>query len=117
MTRSPQEVFADHLTALAKRDVPLILKDFASDAILISPQGALEGLAGVEAFYSQALGGLPDVEFTITSSVFGGDALLARWTATATAGNVNDGVDTFVFADGKITLQSSWFTIEPKEQS
>ena len=55
-----------------------------------------------------------DVEFTITSRVFGGDALLVRWTATASAGEVDDGVDTFVFADGKITLQSSWFTIEPK---
>jgi ketosteroid isomerase-like protein len=103
MTRPAEEVFADHLAALAKRDVAVILKDFADDAILISPQGALEGLAGVKAFYTQALGGMPDMEITITSSVFGGDALLARWTATASAGAVDDGVDTFVFADGKIT--------------
>jgi len=113
MSRSPQEVFSDHLAALAKRDVPLILKDYAEDARVITPQGALEGLAGVEAFYTQALAVLPDLEATITSKVFGGDALLARWTATATAGTVDDGVDTFVFTDGKISLQSSWFTIEP----
>ena len=53
------------------------------------------------------------MEFTITSKVFGEDALLARWTAAATAGTVDDGVDTFVFTDGKISLQSAWFTIEP----
>jgi len=113
MSRSPQEVFSDHLAALAKRDVPLILEDYAEDARLITPQGALEGLTGVEAFYTQALAGLPDLEVTITSKVFGEDALLARWTAAATAGTVDDGVDTFVFTDGKISLQSSWFTIEP----
>ena len=113
MTRTPQEVFSDHLASLDKRDIPLILQDFADDAVLISPNGALEGLAGVEAFYTQALGGLPDIDFTITSTVFGGQALLVRWTGKASAGNVNDGVDTFVFSDGKITLQSSWFTIEP----
>lgn len=113
MSRLPQEVFSDHLAALAKRDVPLILEDYAEDARIITPQGALEGLTGVEAFYTQALAGLPDLEVTITSKVFGEDALLARWTAAATAGTVDDGVDTFVFTDGKISLQSSWFTIEP----
>jgi len=71
MTRTPQEVFSAHLAALAKRDVSLILQDFADDAIVISSQGALEGLAGVEAFYTAALGGLPDIDITVTSSVFG----------------------------------------------
>ena len=67
MSRLPQEVFSDHLAALAKRDVPLILEDYAEDARIITPQGALEGLTGVEAFYTQALAGLPDLEVTITS--------------------------------------------------
>jgi ketosteroid isomerase-like protein len=113
MTRTPQEVISDHLASLAKHDVSLIVQDYADDAVLITPRGAVNGLAGVEAFYTQALGGLPDLDVTVTSSVFGGDALLARWTARASAGKVNDGVDTFVFSDGKIKLQSSWFTIEP----
>ena len=114
MTRSPQEVFADHLAALSKRDVSLIVQDFAADALLISPQGPLEGRAGVDAFYSQALGGMPDIDITITSSVYGGNALLARWAGTASAATISDGVDTFVFAEGKIKLQSTWFTIVPR---
>jgi hypothetical protein len=36
-----------------------------------------------------------------------------RWTGRASAGRVDDGVDTFVFAEGKIALQSTWFTIVP----
>jgi hypothetical protein len=113
MTRTPEEIFSDHFEALSKKDVPLILQDFARDATVISPQGPLQGLAGVEAFYTQALAGLPDIDFTIVSKVFGADALQVRWTGRASAGRVDDGVDTFVFAEGKIALQSTWFTIVP----
>src|SRR6478609_216120 len=74
---------------LAKRDVSFILQDFADDATLISPNGALEGLAGVQAFYTQALGGLPDIDFTVSSTVFGGDSLLVRSTGKASAGTTH----------------------------
>jgi hypothetical protein len=113
MTRTPEEIFSDHFEALSKKDVPLILQDFAQDATVISPQGPLQCLAGVEAFYTQALAGLPDIDFTIVSKVFGAAALQVRWTGRASAGRVDDGVDTFVFAEGKIALQSTWFTIVP----
>ncbi|HEY5978481.1 MAG TPA: nuclear transport factor 2 family protein [Microlunatus sp.] len=113
MTRSPEEVFADHLSALALRDVTAIGKDYADDALLLTSRGAVEGRHGVEQFFRQALEMLPDVEFQIGPTVFGGDALLVWWTATATAGHVDDGVDTLRFADGLIQLQASAFTIEP----
>jgi ketosteroid isomerase-like protein len=113
MTRSPQEVFADHLAALALRDVTAIGKDYAEDAVFLTSQGSMVGREGVEQFFRQALDMLPDVEFQIGPKVFGGDALLVWWTATATAGQVNDGVDTLRFCDGLIQLQASSFTIEP----
>ena len=113
MTRSPQEVFADHLAALALRDVTAIGKDYAEDAQLLTSQGAVRGREEVEQFFRQALEMLPDVEFQIESKVFGGDALLVWWTATATAGRVDDGVDTLRFSDGLIRLQASSFTIKP----
>ena len=113
MTRSPQEVFADHVSALASRDVTAIVEDYAEDALLLTSQGAVEGRQGVEQFFRQALEMLPDVEFQIGPTVFGGDALLVWWTATATAGRVDDGVDTLRFADGLIRLQASSFTIAP----
>jgi ketosteroid isomerase-like protein len=117
MTRSPQEVFADHLAALAVRDVTAIGKDYAEDALFLTAQGAITGRDGVEAFFRQALEMLPDVEFQVGPTVFGGDSLLVWWTATATAGHVDDGVDTLTFSDGSIRLQSSSFTIEPNDGS
>ena len=113
MTRSPQEVFADHLAALALRDVAAIGKDYAEDAWLLTSQGAVEGREGVEQFFRQAFEMLPDVEFQIGPKVFGGDALLVWWTATATVGYVDDGVDTLRFSDGLIRLQAGSFTIKP----
>jgi ketosteroid isomerase-like protein len=113
MSRSPQEVFADHLAALASRDVTAIGEDYADDAVFLTSQGAVEGREAIEQFFRQAIDMLPDVEFQIGTKVFGGDALLVWWTATATAGHVDDGVDTLRFSDGMIQLQASSFTIEP----
>ena len=113
MKRSPQEVFADHLAALALRDVTAIGRDYAEDAQLLTSQGAVQGREEVERFFRQALEMLPDVKFQIESKVFGGDALLVWWTATATAGRVDDGVDTLRFSDGLIRLHASSFTIKP----
>jgi len=113
MTRSPQEVFTAHKTALAQRDAVAIVQDFREDAVLLTAQGAMEGRSGVETFYTQALAALPQMEINYTSAVYAGDALLVQWTASSTAGRITDGVDTFIFADGAIRLQTSAFTIEP----
>ena len=113
MTRSPQEVFTAHTNALAELDIVAILQDYREDAVLLTSQGAMEGHSGVETFYTQALAALPHIEINYTSAVYAGDALLVQWTAFSTAGRITDGVDTFIFADGAIRLQTSTFTIEP----
>src|SRR3954451_8885602 len=98
MVRTPQEVFTDHLAAIARRDIGAISKDYAENASLLTSQGALEGRAGVEQFYAQVLESFPDLDLQVTSTVYAKDALLVRWTSTASAGHVDDGVDTFSFA-------------------
>ena len=81
---------------------------------LSSPrQGALYGRQGVETFYVQALASLPGLQLHATSVISGGNALLVNWTATSSAGSIADGVDTFVFADDSIELQTTSFTIQP----
>lgn len=89
-----------------------ILEDYAPDAVLLTPQGALDGHAGVEAFFRQASAALGDFELSVTWTVFGGDALLARWTASSPTGRIDDGIDSFVFVNGRIQVQTSSFTIQ-----
>ena len=63
---------------MTDRDVTAILQDYRKDAVLLTPQGAMEGRSGVETFYTQALAALPQLEMTVTSTVFAGDALLVQ---------------------------------------
>ncbi len=89
-----------------------ILADYAPDAVLLTSQGALEGHSGVEAFFRQASAALGTFELSVTGTVFGGDALLAHWTASSPTGRIDDGIDSFVFVDGRIQVQTSSFTIQ-----
>ena len=111
--RVPQDIFSHHIDAVSRGDMLAILEDYSRDAVLLTPQGALEGHSGVEAFFRQASAALGHFELRITWTVFGGDALLARWTAFSAVARINDGIDSFVFADGQIQVQTSSFTIEP----
>ena len=113
MTRTPQEIIADHGAALTTLDLSGILKDYRDDSVILTSQGALEGLAGVETFYTQALEMLPEVKFSVVSVTYGADAALMLWTAVSIAGEIKDGVDTFVFDHGAIRLQTISFTFEP----
>ena len=117
MTRSPQEILSDHLAAVEHGDIATIVEDYREDAVLLTSQGALEGRSGLEMFYTQALAMLPRPKFGVESAIYGGDALLVQWTLISPAGRVNDGVDTFVFADGAIRLQTSVFTVQPIESA
>jgi hypothetical protein len=113
MTRTPQDVFAAHESALFAGDIARILEDFSDDAVLVTADGALNGPSAIRDWYAGALGALPAVKWSWVSTVFARDALLLLWTASSPSGRINDGVDTFVFSDGKIRLQTVSFHVEP----
>jgi hypothetical protein len=79
----------------------------------MTADGAFEGRDAIGAFFSGALGALPEAKFSFGTAVFAGDALLLRWSASSPKGRIDDGVDTFVFADGKIRLQTASFSVSP----
>jgi len=56
---------------------------------------------------------LPGIQLTAASVVAGGAALLVNYTATSPAGSVSDGVDSFVFAEDAIKIQTASFTVVP----
>src|SRR5690349_8477354 len=113
MSRTPQEILTAHVTAVMDGDMPGILKNFSEDAVMITPFGVLEGHAGVEQFFSGVLTTMPEPVLTATSATFAADALLLLWTATSPAGTISDGVDTLIFGDDVIRLETTQFTIQP----
>jgi ketosteroid isomerase-like protein len=113
VTRTPQDCFSNHGEALNAGDLPRLLEDYTEDAVLMTHDGVFEGRDAIGDFFSAALSALPDVKFTFGSATFAGDALLLRWSASSPQGRIDDAVDTFVFSDGMIRLQTASFSVVP----
>ena len=101
--RTPQQVFDHHVQALVARDLEGIVEDYADDAVFIAPDGVLRG-GGIPAF-RRVLDDLPDAELAV------GDRPSSRTTCSSSSGRartarsrVEDGIDTFIFRDGRIRL-------------
>jgi ketosteroid isomerase-like protein len=113
VARTPQEAFAAHASALAAGDIDRVLEDYREDAVLLTADRPFHGRDAIREFLTAALGALPEAEFTMGATVFEGDALLLLWSATSPRGTITDAVDTFVFVDGRIALQTTVFHLEP----
>jgi ketosteroid isomerase-like protein len=114
MTRTPQEVFAHHGTALAAGDLDGIVADYTDDSVLITRAGAARGRDGVRRAFAKLLGDLPNAAWDLKTQIFEGDVLFLEWTADSALNRVDDGVDTFVFRDGSIWAQTVRYTAQPK---
>jgi ketosteroid isomerase-like protein len=113
MTRTPQEVFAHHSTAFGAKDIDEIVADFADDAVMITPAGVNRGKDGVRKAYRQIFADLPHAAWDTKSNTYGDDVLLSEWAADASQSRA-DGVDTFVFGDGQIRVQTVHYTLQRK---
>jgi hypothetical protein len=113
-TRTPEEVFAHHGSTLGAGDLDGILEDYSDDAILIVQSEVFRGKDGARQVFTKLLDDVPDAEWGL-STVFVDDVLYLEWSAVA-AGvgrRVDDGIDTFVFRDGQITVQTVHYTLQP----
>ncbi len=111
MTRTPEEVFQHHAQALGGGDLEGIVADYTDDAVFISPAGIKRGKDGVREAFTQLLADVPNANWTLKTTLFEGDALFLEWAADAGATRVDDGIDTFVFLDGQIRLQTVRYTL------
>ncbi|OBJ05885.1 nuclear transport factor 2 family protein [Mycobacterium sp. 1465703.0] len=113
-TRTPQQVFAHHGTALANGDLDEIVVDYAEDSVLISPAGVARGKGAIREVFATLLADLPDANWDLKTQHFAADVLFLEWTADSAVNRVDDGVDTFVFSDGMIRAQTVRYTPHPK---
>ncbi len=113
--RTPQEVFQHHAEALDAEDLEGIVSDYSDDALLITPEGAMRGKDGVRAGFEKLLGEVPGATWELPTQVYEEDILLLEWKAESESTRVEDGVDTFVFRDGLIRVQTVRYTLTHKE--
>ena len=114
MARTPEEVFQHHAQALGAGDLDEIVADYADDAVLITPGGVQRGKDGIRAAFTQLLADVPDADWELRTQIYEGDVLFLEWTADAAKNRVEDGIDTFIFRDGMIRLQTVRYSLQPK---
>lgn len=110
--RTPEEVFADHLVRLGAGDIDAAVQNYADDAIFVTLDGVLVGRDGIRTGLARLVDAVQsDAEWT-QEKQFAGNVLLLKWTVKSPTARVRDGVDTFVFRDGRIVTQTADFTLE-----
>jgi ketosteroid isomerase-like protein len=114
MTRTPEEVFQHHAQALGGGDLEGIVADYADDAVCITPAGARHGKDGVRETFTQLLADVPNADWGLKTQIYEGDVLFLEWAADAAQTRIEDGIDTFVFRDGSIRVQTIRYTLQHK---
>ena len=113
MARTPQEIFAHHVQALGAEDLDAIVSDYSDDAVFITPDGVRRGKDGVREGFVKLIGDVPHAKWELPTELFEGDVLLLEWKAESEETKVEDGIDTFVFQDGLIRVQTVRYTLTP----
>jgi ketosteroid isomerase-like protein len=112
MTRAPEEVFQHHAESLGAGDLDEIVADYADDAVFITPAGIRRGKDGIREAFTQLLADVPNAAWELKTEIYVADVLFLEWAATSAATKVEDGIDTFIFADGLIRLQTVRYTLQ-----
>ncbi|HZL81383.1 MAG TPA: nuclear transport factor 2 family protein [Demequina sp.] len=111
-TRTPEEVFGHHGQSLGAEDLEEIVADYADDAILIVQGKTYHGKAGAREVFIQLLSDVPHAAWDL-NQVFDDDVLYLEWKATGGGRKVEDGIDTFIFKDGMIRVQTVVYHVQP----
>jgi ketosteroid isomerase-like protein len=112
MTRTPEEVFDHHCQALGAEDLEDIVADYTDDAILVAQKKVYRGKDGARQVFTQLLSDVPQAQWEL-DTVFADDVLYLEWKATGGGRTVQDGIDTFIFRDGLIRVQTIVYTVQP----
>lgn len=110
-TRSPEQVFEHHAQVLGAEDLEGIVSDYTNDAILICQGQTYRGKDGVREVFTQLLSDVPHASWQLPTMVFAEDVMYLEWKARSTSRRVDDGIDTFVFRDGQIRVQTVRYSV------
>jgi uncharacterized protein (TIGR02246 family) len=108
----------DHqMAAFGAGSADEVLKDFADDAVLITPDGVSKGHEAIHAAYNAMFAGLfkpGTYDFSLDEAHIDGDIAYIAWRASCATAEIPVGTDTFVVRNGKIVAQTFAAKIDPK---
>ena len=110
-TRSPQEVFDHHAKVLGGEDLEGIVSDYSDDAVVICQGETYRGKDGVREVFTRLLLDVPQASWQLPTMVFAEDVMYLEWRAQSAGRHVDDGIDTFVFREGEIRVQTVRYSV------
>ena len=113
-TRTPQQIFQHHAEALGAEDIEGIVADYSDDAFIMTGAGVLRGKAAIRQAFANLLSEIPKAKWSLKTQLYEDDILFLEWTAESARTKIDDGVDTFVFKDGLICVQTVRYTLQKK---
>jgi uncharacterized protein (TIGR02246 family) len=98
-----------HQDAFARKDVAGLLADYADDAVVVFPKGALRGKAAIgESFAANFASAPASTHYDVVINPVVGDLGNTTWVANPGTAKAVEGHDAFVVRGGKIRFQATY---------
>jgi hypothetical protein len=111
-TTSKKDIAEILISALNSHDINKIQELYHEDAVHITSERTVQGLESIKSWFSTLFTNLlPDSKFTLAGFSGKGNTRQISWTASSTAGDIQNGSDTLGLRDGKIAYHFSDFSI------
>jgi hypothetical protein len=105
------ETFARHAQALRSEQLDDLVATFHDDATIIPNKNLCRGLDGVRQVFAQLFSEVPHAQWE-AERVWADDVLYVEWRARSAVAYIDDGIDTFVFRDGKNQVQTIHYSLQ-----
>jgi hypothetical protein len=113
--RSTAEVFMDHLHQRYLGNIECDLKrNYSKDVVMVENYGIFHGFDGVRESARILNKLVPTSKYKMDNLVFNKDNAFEAWSVDADGVKVTDGIDAFIIRDGKIQVQTIYYTSNSK---
>lgn len=113
--RSFNEVFDDHLKLSEVGDFESDFKrNFSPDIVVLTGFGVFRGYQGVRKLAVQLENELPKARYHHKTKIVDEEMAFLEWTAISNENEVTDGVDSYLFKEGKIVAQTIHYTVRKR---
>lgn len=115
-TSTTQAVVDHHLERFLALDLPGVVADYASDAVMIVPTGVLRGVHEITPLFQDLFAEFakPGTTFDLQQQVIEGDLAYICWVGETPDNTYELGTDTFFVRHGQIVAQTFAFKVTPK---
>lgn len=108
----PKDVSEQYLAALNAHSVDQLAELYREDAVHITSERTVQGKEAIKSWFNSLFTEiLPGATFTLAGYSGSGSTRQISWTASSSAGDVQNGSDTIGLIDGKIAYHFSEFSV------